>query len=217
MKALALAFLLFASAFLYWASSLPKPSSKEAQEFVRATLNNFIPLPTAEDVPVVSEPPPLAPTTHAAPEQKQEEPPEYDADFVVALEAAIHDGINVERVRNGLRVLKYDEALADVARLHSADMAKNNYFAHEDDDGCDSACRLDAAEYKWRWVGENLFLMKSNFRYTVSDAAAVIVQGWMGSEGHRKNILQKVFTDEGLGIVVSGDSIYATELFSRPR
>jgi len=39
----------------------------------------------------------------------------------------------------------------------------------------------------------------------------------MGSEGHRKNILQKVFTDEGLGIVVSGDSIYATELFSRPR
>lgn len=217
MKVLLLVLLLSLTALFYVApqfSPAPEASPQIAPEEVASSVSQ--PFPAAEDN-LVSEPPPLVSAAVPVPQTVREEPIEYDTNFVVALEAMVHEGINTERLKNDLKALKYDATLADVAREHSADMAKNNYFAHEDNDGCASDCRLNEAGYKWRWVGENLFLMKSNFRYTVADAAAVIVQGWMGSEGHRKNILQNNFTYEGIGVVVFGDSIYTTELFSRPR
>jgi uncharacterized protein YkwD len=43
------------------------------------------------------------------------------------------------------------------------------------------------------------------------------VAGWMGSEGHRKNVLSKNFTHQGLGVVINGNALYATEVFARPR
>ena len=149
---------------------------------------------------------------------EQAEPPiQYTEEYVELLEQAVHEKINVERVREGLDILTYDEILAEVAGGHSTDMAKNNYFAHEDDDGCTSSCRVNAAGYKWRFVGENLFLLRSEHRYTVEDAAAIIVTGWLGSEGHRKNVLNKNFTTEGVGVVVLGNTLYATEVFAKPR
>lgn len=141
----------------------------------------------------------------------------YTEEFIAALEKAIHDRINVERVRTGLGILEYDEVLAKVAGLHSTDMAKENYFNHSDENGCTSSCRVTNAGYEWRMVGENLFLLKSTNRYSVEDASAIIVAGWMGSEGHRKNVLEKGFTEEGLGVVVFGDSMYATQVFARPQ
>ena len=171
--------------------------------------------------PTVSQPGPLV-SSHPAPPKPQvptaaPEPVEYTEEYVEQLEQAIHDRINAERTGEGLGLLEYDDDLAEVAAFHSTDMATNNYFAHEDDEGCDSACRLTSVGYPWRVVGENLFLLRSTYRYSVADASAIIVAGWMGSEGHRKNVLEKRFSHEGVGVVVLGDSIYATELLTRPR
>ena len=212
MKALFLVLVVWGIVFLQWMSAtLPPPPAE-------SNLNTIDPTPSSAALPAakdISTPPTKTQAVTPAPEPEVEV--EYTADFALALEVEIHEQINVERVKNGLKVLKYDTVLADVARLHSADMAKANYFAHEDDDGCDSACRVNKVGYKWRAVGENLFLLDSGYRHTVSDAAAVFVQGWMGSEGHRKNVLQKTFTYEGLGVAILGDKIYATELFARPQ
>lgn len=142
---------------------------------------------------------------------------EYTEEYVELLEQAVHEHINVERARAELKLLKYDEDLATIAGAHSTDMAENDYFAHEDEKGCTSACRLDKAGYEWRWVGENLFLLRGTYRYTVDEAAAITVAGWMGSEGHRKNVLSKNFTYEGVGVVITDDSIYVTELLAQPR
>ena len=221
MKALFLVLLLSLGVLFYVAQqTLPTLTAPvEAPEAPLPAPIAFPTLPVAEDIsPAVST---SSPSTSGpqilerAPLAKIEVA--YAADFALALEAAIHEAVNVERVKNGLKALKYDAALADVARGHSADMANANYFAHTDDDDCDSACRLNEAGYKWQAVGENLFLIDSGYRHTVSDAAAVFVQGWMGSDGHRKNILEKTFTYEGLGVVVLDDKIYATELLARPQ
>lgn len=144
-------------------------------------------------------------------------PVEYNEAYVEELERAVHDRINAERVRANLSILKYNDTLANVAALHSTDMAVNNYFAHEDNQGCNSACRVTNSGYDWRAVGENLFLLKSTYRYSVEDASAIIVQGWMGSEGHRRNVLEPDFTYEGIGVVINDGAIYATEVFARPR
>ena len=177
--------------------------------------------PEVETAPVVSQPGPLISSQPAPPKPQvptvAPELVEYTEEYVEQLEQAIHDRINAERTGEGLGLLEYDDVLAEVAAFHSTDMATNNYFAHEDEEGCDSACRLTSVGYPWRVVGENLFLLKSTHRYSVADASAIIVAGWMGSDGHRKNVLEKRFTHEGVGVVVLGDSVYATELLARPR
>lgn len=191
----------------------PLPQEEEV-----ATLPESPVAPTEETQtsvsPEAAEPPPLLGAQELAEPQTEVE---YTQEYTLQLEKAIHQRINVERVREELGVLAYDEKLAEVAAGHSTDMAKENYFAHEDEEGCSSACRLTNAGYRWRLVGENLFLLRSTHRYTVEEAAAIIVAGWMGSEGHRKNVLNKGFAYEGLGVVIEGNSIYATEVFALPR
>lgn len=194
---------------------LPPPQTEEepAEASEPLAQEEVVETPAPEEPgPLAAEPePPLVGAT------QQASVVVYNEEYVEVLERAIHDAINVERVREGVGILAYDEALAEVAAGHSTDMAKENYFAHEDEDGCTSSCRVTAAGYKWRWVGENLFLLRSSHRYTVEEAAAIIVAGWMGSDGHRKNVLSKNFTHQGLGVVVNGNALYATEVFARPR
>jgi len=145
------------------------------------------------------------------------EPVEYNEEYVAELELAIHELINAEREREDLKPLVYDEVLAEVAAYHSTNMATEDYFDHEDENGCDSACRVTSSGYKWQMVGENLFLLRHGRHLTVKDASTIIVVGWMNSDGHRANVLQPKFTHEGVGVVIKGDSIYATEVFTRPR
>ncbi|MDP4020648.1 MAG: CAP domain-containing protein [Candidatus Adlerbacteria bacterium] len=185
----------------------PEPSSSEVvQEEPSVEM-----LPASQPGPLVGSQVQL-PTPPPAPAQV-----EYNEEYVELLEVAIHSRINEERTLAGLNTLAYDEVLAQVAAYHSTDMAKNDYFEHEDEEGCDSACRVTAAGYKWRMVGENLFLLGREEHFSVEGASALIVAGWMGSEGHRENILQPRFTYEGVGVVIKGNSIYATEVFARPR
>ncbi len=43
--------------------------------------------------------------------------------------------------------------------------------------------------------------------------AAITLKEWMGSEGHRKNILEKNFSREGIGVAIAADDkVYITEL-----
>jgi uncharacterized protein YkwD len=175
-------------------------------------------LPSAQNK-TVKQPEPLAATTttvKVAPSTAAVKPPPYDLAFAEALEGAIHAKINEQRAQNDLDPLVLDTGLINVARYHSLDMAKNNYFAHEDAQGCDSGCRLDQIHYKWLWAGENIFLFKSSYRYSVEDMASIVVAGWMGSEGHRRNILDWHFKNEGIGVVILGDAVYVTEDFSLP-
>lgn len=133
------------------------------------------------------------------------------------IEIKVHEKVNIERAKQGLTALSYDNVLASVARAHSKDMHDKKYFAHENLDGCSSSCRITNAGYEWRAVGENIFMIKSSYTYSAEDASSVIVQGWMGSDGHRRNILDSNFTYEGIGVYVENGAIYATENFARPR
>ncbi len=49
---------------------------------------------------------------------------------VHSLERQIHDLTNQERTAGGLKALAFDEKLATVARGHSADMVRVEYFSH---------------------------------------------------------------------------------------
>jgi hypothetical protein len=47
------------------------------------------------------------------------------------------------------------------------------------------------------------------------DDPETLQTGWMHSAGHRANILNPAYTDMGIGVVRSGDRLYATEDFTK--
>ncbi len=138
------------------------------------------------------------------------------SDIVSALETAIHEKINVERVAKGLQPLGVDTRLVSIARAHSKDMLTNNYFAHTNQSGCSSSCRYKNAGYAYRSMGENIYMM-NGYTLSATEVAEKVVQGWMNSSGHRANILNASYTTEGVGVAIEGKKIYVTENLALPR
>lgn len=88
----------------------------------------------------------------------------------------------------------WSDALATAAYLHSSDMARNGFFSHTGSDGSTAGERIARQGYAWRTYGENIAVGYS----TVS----AVVQGWLGSEGHCRNIMEPDFTEIGAGYAV---------------
>jgi hypothetical protein len=108
--------------------------------------------------------------------------------------------LNEERTSRGLVALKGNARLVAAAEQHAGDMVDNTYFAHDALDGSDFGLRVENAGYLGRrksWVlGENLAWGSGSLA-----TPAAIVAGWMGSAGHRDNILTPEFRDIGISIL----------------
>lgn len=125
------------------------------------------------------------------------------------LEIEIHYMINEERQRNGLSVLLMHSTLIDVARAHSQDMLDNNFFQHENLQGLKPADRVDQAGITYSTMAENLYFSVGTSKSSVAKAA---VEGWIESPGHYLNMLSHT-SYTGIGVAVSGDTYYITQLF----
>lgn len=111
------------------------------------------------------------------------------------LEARMLELVNAERARQGLRLLKPDPELAEVARAHSRDMLARGYFSHVSPEGRDLADRIRQAELRYIAAGENL---------AFAQTLPVAHQGLMKSPGHRANILQPRFARLGVAVLDGG-------------
>jgi uncharacterized protein YkwD len=77
------------------------------------------------------------------------------------------------------------------ARLHSKDMADRNFFDHTNPDGVDPFARMAAAGYSGGSGGENIAMGDRS--------PQAVVEGWMGSPGHCRNIMDPGYTLIGVG------------------
>ena len=115
--------------------------------------------------------------------------------------------VNNERAKNGLSALELKENLSEVARNHSMDMAKNKYFDHTNLKGQSPFDRLKSAGISYSYAGENIAAGQNT--------PQAVVNAWMNSEGHRKNILSKNFNKIGLGYYNGGPKYhYWTQVFT---
>ena len=120
--------------------------------------------------------------------------------------------INEVRLDQGLGPLDQLDSLADIAREHSEDMVAREFFAHRSPDGKMAEQRVQASDVRVDGVAENLYKCRG-----VDDPLVAVVDGWMGSKGHRENILGDAYTHTGVGVAVAADgTIYFTQLFTRP-
>lgn len=103
--------------------------------------------------------------------------------------------LNVEREKNGLGKLVFDEPLAQVGRRHCEDMFKRGYFSHNTPEGLSPFDRMDKADISYSYAGENLALAPN---------VATAMKGLMESPGHRANILSSNFGRVGIGVIDGG-------------
>jgi uncharacterized protein YkwD len=126
-------------------------------------------------------------------------------------EARVLERINAERAQRDLRPFRMDTRVQAIARARSADMVERAYFAHTDPDGQEPWDHLDAAGIAWYRAGEIIAL---NHVSPVTSAADRAVQQWMGSDGHRAQIVSTTFNYAGVGVAVTeAGTSYWTVMF----
>jgi uncharacterized protein YkwD len=111
------------------------------------------------------------------------------------LEAKMLVLVNEERHKAGLKPLKFDPELLDVARAHSQDMFSRGYFSHITPEGLSPFDRMRKAKIRFLAAGENLAL---------GQTLNICHRGLMNSPGHRANILNPAFGRVGIGIMDGG-------------
>lgn len=128
-------------------------------------------------------------------------------------EKQLLDLANMFRADHGLSALAWNETAAAAARQHSQDMAKRNFFDHDNPDGKTPADRLAAHGLSdYRALGENI-----SAGYNTPFEAHY---SWINSQGHRTNLLSALYTTLGVGVVSglssSSYDIYYTQNFYTP-
>lgn len=116
--------------------------------------------------------------------------------------------INAYRRAKGLGELQRRTYLDELARAHSQDMLKANVLSHN---GWDTrAVNMQASGYKK--VAENVATCHGIAGEHVSQ---VLVDGWIKSPSHHRNIIESRFSYSGMGVAIGEDNrIYLTQLFA---
>src|SRR5262245_43422934 len=132
---------------------------------------------------------------------------------IAELERRTEQLVNDARRRQSLPPLTHSDVLAEIARAHSRDMARNSYLGHEDREGHGPDWRVSQRGLRYRALAENV---ASNQGY--EDPAARAVDDWLGSAGHRRNMMDRKLTQAGVGIALDAESgtYYLTQLFLTP-
>ncbi len=89
--------------------------------------------------------------------------------------------VNAERGAGGLAALRADPALDRAAVAHAEDMAAKGYFDHVAPDGSTPLRRMRAAGFDACYAAENIAKGQRD--------ADKVLRDWLGSEGHRRNVL----------------------------
>ncbi|MFC7964718.1 CAP domain-containing protein [Streptomyces cinereoruber] len=116
---------------------------------------------------------------------------------------------NAERTRAGCRPLRADKHLRAAAQGHAADMAARGYYEHMSPEGRDGGDRMKGAGYAWSTWAENIHRGPKTPARAVAD--------WMGSSGHRANILNCSLKDIGVGVAVTSNGPWWVQNFGAKR
>ncbi len=123
--------------------------------------------------------------------------------------AEILNLVNQERAKAGVPALTLSEKLTSIAYTKAKDMADKNYFSHQSPTYGSPFDMLKQFGVSYSYAGENIAAGQKT--------AAEVMNNWMNSSGHKANILNKNYTQLGVGFYRGGQ--YGTEwvqLFIKP-
>ena len=115
-------------------------------------------------------------------------------------EARLIDLINEERALHGADPLHWNNQLTAAARFHSQEMIDNNYFDHDSKD--ENGVSYETFEQRMHRFNYPFYPMGENIAGCQTPTQAF--QGWLNSSGHHANMVNKEFSESGLGIAIGG-------------
>ena len=119
---------------------------------------------------------------------------------------------NAERRQAGLPAFTVSPSLMRAAQLHADQMASTGQMAHSLPGARypEQKDRLAAVGYNWQAYAENVAYGQGN--------PASAISSWMGSSGHRANILNRGLTEIGTAVANGSDGRpYWVQVFGNPR
>lgn len=140
-----------------------------------------------------------------------------DAASLAKATAAVLCLVNAARRARGLPAMRASAKLAGAARGHSEDMIARKSLSHAGSDGVDVRQRVTRAGYRWRAVAETLGwgAARRSMPYR-------LVASFLRSGAHRPILLDPIYRDLGVGLVLgapsrraSGASSTLTLVFAR--
>lgn len=121
---------------------------------------------------------------------------------------AVLNLVNSERAKQGLKPLKLDSALNQVATAKAKDMADNGYFSHDSPTYGSPFDQMRTFGIDYKSAGENIAAGQK----TAQD----VMNSWMNSAGHRANILNPNYTNLGVGYYAGGSyGVYWVQSFTQ--
>ena len=128
------------------------------------------------------------------------------------IESVLVNKTNINREVADIHPLTVNTTLEKAADLKAKDMASKGYFAHTSPDGKSPWYWLQKTGYSFTSAGENLAV---NF-IDSND----VMNAWMNSPTHRANILNRKYTEIGIGMArgmyKGREAIFVVQFFGKP-
>lgn len=161
----------------------------------------------AVTVPVVTNPVVEVPTTEPA-EQETSAPteptePSDSSEYNEAYADEVIRLVNIEREKYGLPALSKKADVTQAAEIRSKEITQS--FSHTRPDGTSMSTIANELGISYRSIGENIA-----YGYPSPES---VVNGWMNSDGHRKNILSSSFNGIGVGCYKQNGTLYWAQVF----
>ncbi len=138
--------------------------------------------------------------------------PEFEtdeADSILEQEKRVVEVVNQQREEAGLEPYRHNTKLSEVAREKSEDMRDKNYFSHQSPTYGSPFEMMDQFNINYQAAGENIAQGQPS--------PEEVVDAWMNSPGHRRNILSNNFTEIGVGYAEDEqEQTFWTQMFIRP-
>ena len=107
--------------------------------------------------------------------------------------AEVLDKVNIARLKLNLKPLRFQPQLQKAADKKARDMSNRNYFSHISPyDGIKWSDFINNENYDYTTAGENL---AKDY-----DSTTEVIDAWMQSPDHRKNIENGSYTDTGISV-----------------
>lgn len=115
--------------------------------------------------------------------------------------------INFERSSRGIKPLRYNDALFRVAESHNRKMIKMNKLSHTFENYKSLDKRIKDVDVFFTKAGENI-------AFSTVYVSEYVHKGFLKSKHHKKNILDKEFTDCSISIIETKKGFYITQEFA---
>ena len=145
-------------------------------------------------------------------------PPE-GAEIREDMEQAILVAVNAYRKSKGVAALKpIAGTMRSAARAHAMDLLSTATMGHTASSGHDFASRMRALQPGKLFLppmAENAARQRQAGLSATAKAQKLVLQ-WIGSQGHRKNLVNRTYTRVATGTVMRGNDVYAVQIFLGP-